>query len=38
MSHRQKLAMIFTMLLGGFFGLLNETLLTTKIAKNNERF
>ena len=29
MSHRQKLAMIFTMLLGGFFGLLNETLLTT---------
>ena len=37
MSHRQKLAMIFTMLLGGFFGLLNETLLTT-IAKNNERF
>ncbi|NUI90796.1 MDR family MFS transporter [Staphylococcus borealis] len=31
MSHKQKLAMIFTMLLGGFFGLLNETLLTTAL-------
>ena len=38
MSHRQKLAMIFTMLLGGFFGLLNETTYLLKIAKNNERF
>ena len=33
MSHRQKLAMIFTMLLGGFFGLLNETLLTTALPR-----
>ncbi|MCI2947806.1 MFS transporter, DHA2 family, multidrug resistance protein [Staphylococcus caledonicus] len=33
MSHRRKLAMIFTMLLGGFFGLLNETLLTTALPR-----
>ncbi len=33
MSHKRKLAMIYTMLLGGFFGLLNETLLTTALPR-----
>ena len=33
MSHSKKLIMIFTMLLGGFFGLLNETLLTTALPR-----
>ena len=33
MSHKIKLVMIFTMLIGGFFGLLNETLLTTALPK-----
>lgn len=32
-THKQKLIMIFTMLLGGFFGLLNETLLTTALPR-----
>ncbi len=31
MSLKTKLVMIITMLLGGFFGLLNETLLTTAL-------
>ena len=31
MSHKNKLIMIITMLFGGFFGLLNETLLTTAL-------
>ena len=31
MSLQQKLTMIITMLFGGFFGLLNETLLTTAL-------
>ncbi|MGN5884004.1 MDR family MFS transporter [Staphylococcus simulans] len=31
MSHKTKLVMIITMLMGGFFGLLNETLLATAL-------
>lgn len=31
MSKKQKLTMIITMLMGGFFGLLNETLLVTAL-------
>ena len=31
MTLRAKLVMMITMLLGGFFGLLNETLLTTAL-------
>ena len=31
MSLKSKLIMIVTMLLGGFFGLLNETLLATAL-------
>jgi DHA2 family multidrug resistance protein-like MFS transporter len=31
MSHKNKLIMVITMLFGGFFGLLNETLLTTAL-------
>lgn len=38
MPHKQKLIMILTMLLGGFFGLLNETLLTTALPSIMKEF
>lgn len=38
MSKKQKLTMIITMLMGGFFGLLNETLLVTALPSIMEDF
>ncbi|WP_437272404.1 MDR family MFS transporter [Staphylococcus succinus] len=38
MKHKTKLIMIFVMLLGGFFGLLNETLLTTALPSIMKEF